>query len=72
VSSTLWGPNPSILACGHFAEPWAGFGWGFDGIDGRLRECSRCAREKGEGYRWQQVVVEAWDIDLTEDDDAAA
>lgn len=52
--STLWGENPTILACGHLCEPFAGFGW----QDGeRVRECWRCGT-------WERYV-EAPDLDLT-------
>jgi hypothetical protein len=53
MSSTLWGKNPAILACGHLCEPMAGYGV----IGGkRVRECWRCGT-------WEEYVV-APDLDL--------
>lgn len=60
--STDYGQNPTLLACGHLAEGFAGFAWS-GGVS--KRECLRCAREKGADARYQPVVVTAWDIDLT-------
>jgi hypothetical protein len=55
--STLWGANPTILACGHLCEPMAGIGI----QDGeRVRECLRCGT-------WERYVT-APDLDLTEDE----
>lgn len=63
--STLWGENPTILACGHLAEPLAGFA-SRDGV--RLRECWTCARED-EKRRWQPVVARAHDFDFDSQED---
>jgi len=52
--STLWGENPTILACGHLAEPMSGIGTR-DGV--RIRECWRCGT-------WEAVVAVAPDLDF--------
>lgn len=52
--STLWGLNPTILACGHLAERMAGHGV-IDGVG--VRECGT----------WEAYVT-APDLDLTDDE----
>jgi len=63
--STMWGQNPTILACGHLCDPIAGSAW----RDGeQYRECLTCGRED-EDKRWQRFVT-APDLDFG--DSAAA
>ena len=57
------GGDSTLLECGHVAEPFAGFGrQDFGAGSVSVRECERCAREKGEGYRWQPVVVRSSEV----------
>jgi len=52
--STLWGKNPTILACGHLCEPLAAYRFGGNA----LRWCERCKA-------WQESVT-APDLDMPE------
>ena len=55
LPSTAWGKNPTILVCGHLAEPMAGYGVE-NGV--RIRECWRCGR-------WQEIAAVAPDVEFT-------